>query len=83
LTTRGGRRVTKDTPGAVKVDLGASRVLETDAALARHGRADPERQEHGKRPLTAHLEDYRRSLLAKDDCPSRAECVFDCLISSP
>jgi hypothetical protein len=43
--------------------------LETDAALARHGLADPERQEHGKRPLTAHLEDYRRSLLAKGDCP--------------
>ncbi len=42
--------------------------LETDAALAQRGLADPARQQHQSKPLAEHLEDYRRHLLAKNNC---------------
>src|SRR5262245_38303775 len=110
--TPDGRRVTKDTPGAVKetrpahvwwgkykaadgkfakVPLCANKTaakqmlakLVTDARLRSVGLIGPF-EEHHKCPLTEHLEDYRRHLLAKGNTPdhadktcSRIRCILD------
>jgi len=37
---------------------------ETDAALARNGLADPDRQEHQQRPLAEHIEEWEAALRA-------------------
>ena len=105
-------RMTKNTPGAVKVDSGPSPIwygrykaadgfhrialcsdktaskqmlakLVTDAKMAQLGMVDAF-EEHSKRLLVKHLEDYRRHLEAKNNNPEHiagviAHCraVFD------
>src|SRR5262245_61645774 len=49
---------------AAEVMLG-ERVKE--AELTRRGLADPAREEHARRPLAEHVEDYRKHLAAKGD----------------
>src|SRR5579862_2575877 len=100
--TPDGKRVTKQTPGAVKVDEGRSDVwygkyanaagrptrvqlckdktaskqmlakIETEAALARRGLADPNREGHQKRPLSEHVADFQRYLEAKGNTAKHA-----------
>jgi integrase len=96
-----GQRVTKQTPGAikvtrpspiwwgrykaadgtfVKVPLAANKTaskemlakLATDAKLAKVGLTD-KCEEHHNRPLTQHLADYLRALLAKGDCQEHVD----------
>jgi integrase len=58
-----------------RVELGANKTaakqilakLVTDAKLGEHGMIGPY-EEHNKCPLAEHLEDYRRSLVAKGNC---------------
>src|SRR6266508_2063688 len=49
---------------AAEVMLGE---LVKEAELTRRGLADPRREEHARRPLAEHVEDYRRHLVAKGD----------------
>jgi integrase len=53
--------------------------LEREAELARAGLADPDRSEQACRPLTEHLEDYRRHLEAKEDCPKHVRQTIACV----
>jgi len=106
--TPDGKRVIKDTPGAIrvaakseiwygkykdsdgrfhKVPLGADKTaakqilakLVTDAKLAEHGmRAAFDA--HQKRPLTEHVEAYRRYLESKNNCPRHvADTIAQCV----
>jgi integrase len=50
--------------------------LETEAALARRGLADPAREKHRQRPLTEHLDDYCRELEARDNDPRYVRLVY-------
>jgi integrase len=60
-------------------DLSRSRQLLNkllaDAAMRQHGMADPY-AEHKRRPLSEHLEDYRRDLEARDNEPRYVRLVF-------
>src|SRR5262245_1434503 len=49
---------------AAEVMLGE---LVKEAELTRRGLADPAREEHARRPLAGHVEDFRRHLTAKGD----------------
>lgn len=49
--------------------------LLTDAAMRRHGMTDPF-EEHARRPLQAHLDDYRTELEARDNAPRYVSLVY-------
>src|SRR5262249_51349331 len=67
-------------PKAVKLctDKAASEIMLGDllrkAEMKQVGAGDPF-EEHNKRPLSEHLEDYRRELAARDNAPRYVELV--------